>query len=942
MITVFIHTADNKPFFGKLLGFVVLAVCLLTVAGYGKEPADAVDSIQRAIQHQDKGELPAAIIELKNALQQNPNNAEVRWLLGKLYVQQGDGSAAQKELERATEAGISYKKVVIPLGQAYLLQQNYQAVLDHILAKDDLTSALRAEVLTLRGQAYQASGKLEEASKEFQEALVQQPGRLEALLGLGWVALQQDQRETAKQWLDKAMAAAPDKTAVWLLQGDYQQRQGDLLAAEAAYTKALALDARNFPTRLGLVAVLLSQKKTDAAGKVLDGIQGQARQHPQIQYYYALLALIKGDYALARDRLQELFKNSPDYPPALYLMGVTQYTLGNLEQANDATQRLLERFPDSAQAKRLKGLIELRRDRPDPSKRQADIDFLLSQFPQDIEVLNAVASSLLAQGQPAEATEHLQKVVELQPQSAGAHAQLGAALLEQGKPEPAIQELEKARELGSQSPQTELLLISSYIAAKEYDRALAALQLWREKEPQNTALWNLTGTAYAGKEQADKAEAAFQKALAIAPGDPGATANLAQLSLSRGDTGKARSYYQQALAKHPDDLRLLLMLVELEWQQGNKEAAVKQLDEAVRKQPHALQPRLARARVYLEENKPTEALRLLREAEEEYGANPDFLLLMGNAQLVAGDADAAIRTFNKLAGLQPDSAVAQYWLAGAYGQKNDLNEMQKLLFKALTLQPDNPLAGPLLVQWLALAPNDQEAGQLLQTLKKQFPKNRQVLLVEGQVALQHGNYKQAANAYQQALALFPDDAVSMHNLAEAYLKVDDHAAYFAAMQAWLEKHPQDKQARFLLANHYLTLKRYAEARTAYAKLLELEPDNPQVLNNFALALQQQNPQQARQYAEKALSLAPDNAAVMDTLGLVLLAQGDTQRALELLRKASQLQPLEREIRYHLAKALVKDGQKDDARQLLRRALADKTAAFESRPEASALLKELGD
>jgi putative PEP-CTERM system TPR-repeat lipoprotein len=938
---MFIHTANNKPFFGKLLGLVILAVCLMTVAGYGKEPADDVDYVQRALQYQDKGELPAAIIELKNALQQNPNNAEARWLLGKLYVQQGDGASAQKELERAVEAGMSYEKVAIPLGQAYLLQQNYQAVLSNILTKDTMTPELRAEVLTLRAQAYQASGKLEEASKEFQEALAQQPAQVEALLGLGRVALQQGKREETKKWLDKAMVVAPDNTAVWLLQGDYQQRQGDLPAAEAAYTKAQALDARNFPACLRLVAVLLSQRKTDAAGKALDAIQDQDRRHPQVLYYSALIAFIKGDYTLAQGQLQKLFKNDPDYPPALYLMGVIQYTLGNLDQADVAARRLLADFPDAAQAKKLKALIELRRDQPDPGKLKAEIDYLVAQFPQDIQALNAVAGSLLAQGQPAEATEHLKKVAELQPQSAEAHARLGEVLLEQGRPEQAIPELEKARELGSQAPRTELLLISSYVAAKEYDRALTALQPWREKEPQNTALWNLTGAAYAGKAQPDKAEEAFQKTLAIAPGDSEATANLAQLSLSRGDIGKARGYYQQALARHPNDLRLLLELAELEWQQGNKEAAVKQLDEAIQQQPNALQPRVVRTRIYLEENKPTEALKLLREVEGEYGTNPDFLLLMGNAQLVAGDADAAIRTFNKLTDLQPDSAVAQYWLAGAYGQKNNLNQMQQPLFKALALQPDNPLAGPLMVRWLALAPNDQEAGQLLQALRKQFPKNRQVLMVEGQVALQRGDYKQAANVYQQALALFPDDAVFTHNLAETYLKADNHAAFFATLQAWLKKHPQDKQAWFLSANHYLILKRYDEARAAYTKLLELAPDNPEVLNNFALALQQQNPQQARQYAEKALTLAPDNAAVLDTLGLILLDQGDTQRALELLRKASQQQPKEREIRYHLAKALVKDGQKDEARQVLRRILADKTAAFESRQEASALLKELG-
>ncbi len=923
--------------FKKIITLLVMGCFLVIADAFGK--TSDTDYVERAIQYQNKGELQAAVIELKNALQQNPDNAQARWLLGKLYVQQGDGVSAQKELELALAAGISYEDVVVPLGKAYVLQQSYQAVLDKIRTRDDMKSQTKAEVLALRGQAYYVLGKLDEANTAFHDALAQQPAFVEAMGGLAQVTFLQGKHEEAKKWLDEAIATAPDKTAVWLLQGDFLRQQGDMPGAEAAYNKVLSLDANHFPGRLNLIGVLLFQNKIDEAGKALDAIQGKAGLHPQALYYRALIAFSKGDYALAQERLQELFKDYPDYAPALHLMAMTQYNLGYLEQADAAARQLVERFPDSAEAKKLKKLIDLKKNPSDPDKRQENISSLLAQFPQDVQVLNTVADSLLAQGQRAEAIEPLKKVVELQPQSAAAHARLGEVLLQQGKPESAIPALEKARELGLQSPQLELLLVNGYIAAKDYDRALTALQPRREQEPQNAALWNLTGTAYEGKGQLDKAEAAFQKALALTPGDPTATASLERLRLGGGDIGKARLYYQQALAMKPDDLQSRLKLAELEWQQGDREAATRQLDEAIRRQPDALQPRLVRARAYLEEKQPAKALYLLKEVEQQHGSDPDFLLTMGRAQLAAGDTNDAILSFNRLTVLQPYSAQAQYWLAGAYGQRKNPEQMRKPLFQGLTLQPDDPLAGPLMVLWLSLAPDAKEADRMLQALQKQFPKNRQVLMVAGQTAQQREDYKQAVKVYQQALTLFPDDAILTNGLVWSYLKSGNEADFFSTLQSWLEKHPQDGQARFLLANQYLSLKRYDEATAAYTKLLELAPDNPEVLNNLALALRKKNPQQARQYAEKALTLLPDNGSVMDTLAVILLDQSDTQRALELLRKASQLQP-KPEIRYHLAQALVKNGRKDEARQVLREILADQTT-FDSRQQASALLKELG-
>ncbi|MFO1428961.1 MAG: XrtA/PEP-CTERM system TPR-repeat protein PrsT [Candidatus Competibacteraceae bacterium] len=939
MFTTLIPGANFMSPFKKIIILLVIGGFLVITNAVGK--MSDTEYVERARQYQNKGDLQAAVIDLKNALQQNPANVEARLLLGTLYVRLGNGASAQKELEFAKAGGIADELVSIPLAKAYLIQGNAQQILANIWPKDDMRPEIKAELLTLRGNAYQLQGKLDEADKAFQEALLQQPNQIGALLALGRNALQRDRLKEVKQWLDKAQAAAPNSPEVWQLQGDYEQKQTNWSSAEAAYNKVLALDSGNLHARISLVAVLVAENKMDDAGKALDAVQGKARRHPQVLYYTALIAFLKGNYKLAQDRLQELFRVNPDYGPALYLMGVTQYSLGNMQQADELAQRLSQQFPDNPLVQRLKGLVELKKGPLEPSKLREEARSLVAQFPKDLLVLKAVAETLQAQGKPEEAAKYLKKVTEFQPDSAETHLQLGETLLQQNKPEQAMVEFEKAKKLGAPSPNIDYLLISSYLAAKSFDRALAALQSLQEKEAQNATMWNLTGIAYAGKEQLDKAQEAWRKALELAPGDPGTTTNLARLALARKDPETARRYYQQALAKRPDDLPLLLGSAELERQQGNKESYARQLDDAIKKQPKALQPRLLRAGTYLQENDPSKARGLLVEVQETYGSNPDFLLMMGQIDLVSKDTNAAIRSFNKLLTLQPDSATGLYWLAGAYSQKGDPKQMQEPLFKALALQPDNPLAGPILAPLPAQARDNKEAAQLLQALQEKFPNNRQVIAATGQLALQRRDYQRAVQVYQQGLNLFPDDAGLTYGLAQAYRQTDNQVAALSTLQTWLKKHPEDTQAQLQLANLYFSLKRYDDAKAAFTQLLERAPDNPAVLNNLAWLLRQQNPQQARQYAEKALTLAPNNAAVMDTLGVILLEQGEKQRALELLRKASQQPPESRDTLYHLAKALAVNEQKDEARRILRTTLKDKTA-FDSRQDAEALLKELGN
>ena len=80
--------------------------------------------------------------------------------------------------------------------------------------------------------------------------------------------------------------------------------------------------------------------------------------------------------------------------------------------------------------------------------------------------------------------------------------------------------------------------------------------------------------------------------------------------------------------------------------------------------------------------------------------------------------------------------------------------------------------------------------------------------------------------------------------------------------------------------------------------------------------------------------------MIDTLGWLLVLNGESNRGLVLLQEARIKAPHIPDIQYHLAVALEKVGRKDEARKELNRLLKS-NKAFPERDKAEALHDQLG-
>jgi len=121
-----------------------------------------------------------------------------------------------------------------------------------------------------------------------------------------------------------------------------------------------------------------------------------------------------------------------------------------------------------------------------------------------------------------------------------------------------------------------------------------------------------------------------------------------------------------------------------------------------------------------------------------------------------------------------------------------------------------------------------------------------------------------------------------------------------------------------------------QARRTYEDALQIDPDNPQALNNLAFIKAEEgiDLDQALGFAQRALRGVPGDPNISDTLGFIYLRKKLTSQALQVLRDVVARVPANPTYRLHLAMALFDSGEKQLAKRELERALKQKPSATE--------------
>ncbi|MDQ0319365.1 tetratricopeptide (TPR) repeat protein [Pararhizobium capsulatum DSM 1112] len=357
------------------------------------------------------------------------------------------------------------------------------------------------------------------------------------------------------------------------------------------------------------------------------------------------------------------------------------------------------------------------------------------------------------------------------------------------------------------------------------------------------------------------------------------------IALAAGDKATARSKFNDAVLDRngggaaPDTfLRAVTALARLEARDGNKQKALDAI--AVGENFLNNYAPLSALRTSIEKGQPQE--QQVRDAAQGAAA---VLFTIGAALNREGAEDIVSLYLQSARALDPDSADILVMLGG-------VAETLKKPEQAIELYKSVPEGSPMrrlseMQLGLALASigKVEESKKHLKGLLELDPKDIRSYVAYGSVLSDAKDYKEMAHVYDQAVE-------SIGPLPQK----KDWSIFFQRGIA------------------YERLKEWAKAEPNFTKALELNPDQPQVLNylGYSWVDMNINLDKGLEMIRKAVELKPDDGYIVDSLGWAYFRMNRFDDAVSELERAAELLAGDPTINDHLGDAYWRVGRKLEA------------------------------
>lgn len=463
---------------------------------------------------------------------------------------------------------------------------------------------------------------------------------------------------------------------------------------------------------------------------------------------------------------------------------------------------------------------------------------------------------------------------------------------------------------------------------------------WLERSPgAEPALRMLSSLA---QQRGDWLAALDARLSLIEQGKPGELASFADQALAQGAApaplaARLRRHLVVADGDAPYAYDAILATALLEAAGGEVERAKERLSALARTHPELPALWLTRARIAIEEDDPTAALRAAKRGLETSPGDARFLLLMARSQLALGQVAAAERQTDQLLaqhGEQPELRLA---LAGLFLEAQEPSPARRLLLPLIDEDTTPPQA------FLLLGNIAEQQGEIDNALLyyRQVPEGEQFLNARLEAARMLIDADRLPDALEfLRIERLRHDAQAADIAAlevELLDQVDERSAADEVLAEARDRHPDNEGLLYMQAMRKFNAGNLDGMEADLRELIERRPDNAMALNalGYTLADMTTRYEEARELIERAHNLTPDSPAVLDSLGWVLHKQGKNARALPYLERAFALMP-DQEIAAHLAEVLWSLGRTEDARRLVERGFA----RFEDHPKLDELIQRI--
>ncbi|MBU2869502.1 XrtA/PEP-CTERM system TPR-repeat protein PrsT [Colwellia sp. E2M01] len=903
----------------------ILSLFFISASVFANDNINA--SYEKALIAFQNEAYPSAIIHLKNIIQEDPTHMPSRVLMAQVLINQGNGAAAEVELDRAREGKVDNDRLITLYGKAYILQKKYDEAIQ-IATLGQRNSQIESELLLIRGQAYIGKKQYQLADKAFINLLAIQPNNQFALLGRAQIALQQAQVDIALNYIDKSLDNAKPFINGWIVKSKILHRLGDRKGALTAIDQALLINEKHLSARLTKAMLLLELKQYEQAQPHVDYILEEIPNEPRAGYLKAIInASLPSDTETTsgtddKNKLTEVIATLAAVPPEVmrttpdyyFLAGLTNFQFGNLNDAHRYLTSYLSYVEFDIDTVRMIASIEIEQGQLNSARHLLQKTNIAR--PNNPDILTLLGITYLQLGQSDKAQFYFEKVVNTYPDSTLGISYLARSKMQSGDYTAAIDALLAVKDNDVNGTQIKLLLMDAYQDTKNYSSAIKIAKDLISDFPNDSFLQQRIGSLYGLNNQLVEAKSAFDKSLTLDPNNITSMVHIARMDNIAGNSDKALTFLQSKLATFDKNTLLMTEISDTYLFKNDIENALLWTQKAYSQDPNNFSVVSKLSRILVNQGKLAEAVDLLDVYIGLNPKDPEGLLTLAKLYQQQNKHQQAILVFRDYVEKSLNKAQALIVLAKAQLAAQDITGAEKS-YKQAIIADDTYLPAYIgLVNLTIKNKNESFSLSLISSIADLTKSDSLSYVFKGDLYLSLDDTKKSITFYKKALQA-SDQKQAILGLYRSYKQSNSVRKAIAPLKKWLAKYPDDMLAGIALADSYKGSNLLKKSSDLYGQLIENYGPLPILLNNAAsVEFAVGNTEKAKAYAEQAYSYLPENVAIIDTLAWLKSRMGEHNQAVALFRIALTKDYDNAEIKYHIAATLFALDRKVEAKKYL--------------------------
>jgi tetratricopeptide (TPR) repeat protein len=638
-----------------------------------------------------KKEYNRAVIELLNAVQSTPKNAEAHYQLGLALLNSGaPDDRALKSFKTAIDLDPKRADAQLRLSELLSAADDEQTL---ALAERYARAALQQqsndpEILFTLAIIEGRRSKTQAAIEHLERSLAIAPGHLKsstALAAIQW-SVERD-GASAEQTLRRAIEHSPNSSEASIALGRLYAASARPQAAEIQFRRTTAAHPHSGEALLELA------RTQQSLGKTIDAEQTFRRLSalPDKTYrtFHAMFLFERGRQNAAIAELQRLWTSDPGDRNVRSRLVDCYLKTARLGEAEKALNSVLRRDSRDVDALEQQGELFIRQSRFQDAEKSASE--ALRVQPLSASACYTLAQAYRGQGRIVQYRQELRRALERNPALLQARIELTESLRHANALNDALAVVKSAPMSQQQEPLllTErawvLIALGRYAEARtDADRALSI-----SRAPAALIQAGLLDI-YNNRHEAGRA--ALEEALIGVPDNVEALNAIARSFASQRNLRAAVDRVQKQAAKLPKSADAQFVLGSWLEQTGDVAAAARAYASALRLDPAHAPPAIAYARLEMLLQGDWDAARhRVQSVLARDPRNVDALLALGMSEDGGGRRDAAIKAYRTLLQIDPSHTVAKNNLAVRLTEDfATLDEAFTLAQEAKRAFPDNP------------------------------------------------------------------------------------------------------------------------------------------------------------------------------------------------------------------------------------------------------------